>query len=198
MATARSERRARPAAVGALVALAAAGCGAASQAPAARAPAGAFAAVRAAVAPSGWPSVRIPSGAILPYPPGWRRIAGDRGSASAVLLGRGGRIIGYLNATPRSGTETLSNWPRFRPAHNAAEGDRHVRRLEAATGLRLRSGAASCVRDTYSTTTRARYEEIACIVRGPHATAVVVGAAPPGLWRATAPAIERSIAGFRA
>ncbi|MFN8176276.1 MAG: hypothetical protein U0T02_14535 [Solirubrobacteraceae bacterium] len=153
-----------------------------------------FASLRPAVAPRGWSQARTATGATLPYPPGWRRIPGDAGSATAALGARGGAIAGYLNATPRSGAESIGNWRRFRPAHNAAEGDRDVRLLAAASGLRIGSGAGSCVLDTYSTTTRAHYEELACIVHGAGGTTVYVGAAPPRRWAAVAPVLERALA----
>jgi hypothetical protein len=147
-------------------------------------------------APSGWHVARLQSGpAALAYPPGWRTIRSDPGSASAAVTDRRGTIVSYLNATPRSGAETLANWTRFRPNHVAEEGAHDVRLLAAATGLSFRKGVGSCVLDSYSTS-RARYEEIACLVRGSHASTVIVGAAEPGAWSARAPAIKRAIASF--
>src|SRR2546429_9909768 len=59
--------------------------------------------------PNGWQRVRVPgSPAVLAYPPKWQAISGDRGTASAALRS-GGRIVGYLNATPRSGAGTPRN-----------------------------------------------------------------------------------------
>jgi hypothetical protein len=128
-------------------------------------------------------------------PPGWRPRRTDPGTFSAALVGTRGEIRGYLNATPRSGDETLANWSRFRPGHNREEGDRQVVRDASATGLRFRAAHGSCVIDHYATAS-ARYREIACIARGSHATTVVVGAARPADWARLAPAIERSIASF--
>ena len=90
----------------------------------------------------------------------------------------------------------LTNWASFRTAHNADEGDLGVVRDAAARGLRFRSSTGSCVIDHYTTTASTRYREIACIVRGAHATTVVVGAAPPADWRMLGPQLERSIASF--
>jgi hypothetical protein len=179
--------------------LALAGCGAASH-PAARhaaaPPAGAFAWLRPAAPPAGWTVARLPSGrAALAYPPGWRPIRTDRGTVSAALLGSHGRIRGYLNATPRSGAETLANWTRFRPSHNHEEGDRNVVRDAAAAGLRFPSGSGSCVVDHYATVS-AHYKEIACIVHGSQATTVVVAAAQPQDWPALAPDLRRAVASF--
>jgi hypothetical protein len=139
--------------------------------------------------------MRLPSGRVtLAYPPGWHRLAGDTGTVTAVQLGPDRRIVGYLNATPRDGRETLSNWARFRPAHNAEEGDRHVHRLAAAGALAFRDGRGSCVSDSYVTTTSASYREIACLIAGVHANVVVVGAARTSDWTRRAPAIEQAIA----
>ena len=143
------------------------------------------------------PRVALSGGGSLARPPGWRQVAGDGGSVSFARLDRDGAIGGYLNATPRSGAETLANWTRFRPAHNAAEGDRNVRELAGARSLRVGAAPASCVTDVYATSS-SRYREVACIVAGTHAGAgaVVVGAARPAEWSREAPAIERAIAGF--
>lgn len=93
--------------------------------------------------------------------------------------------------------ERLANWAAFRLGHNAAEGDRAIVRIAAASGLRFRTGPGSCVIDSYSTATAARFTEIACLVAGPRAASVVVGAAPPSAWAATAPTIERAISALR-
>jgi hypothetical protein len=137
-------------------------------------------------------------GAALPYPPGWRRIRSDPGTATAAAFGNDGRYIGYLNLTPRQGGETLSNWARFRVAHNADEHERNVTRLAAATRLRFGSGTGSCLRDTYTTTTGAQYVELACLVAGRKASVVVVGASPPQAWGKIAPLIERAISSVTA
>jgi hypothetical protein len=105
--------------------------------------------------------------------------------------------VGYLNVTPRQGGETLSDWASFRIAHNADEGDRAIKRLAVGSGLRFRTGHGSCVKDTYTTRTRVRYIEIACLVVGSKATSVIVGAAPPASWARTSRVIERAISGFR-
>ena len=156
-----------------------------------------FAWLRPAAAPADWKIGRLPSGtAAVGYPPGWHSIRTDPGTFSAALLGAHDRIRGYLNATPRSGAETLANWNSFRPAHNTDEGDRNVIREASASDLRVRSGTGSCVIDRYGTTTHARYREIACIVRGARATTVVVAAARPADWTRLAPQLERAVASF--
>jgi len=184
-----------PAGLTLAAALAVAGCGGATGG-GGHATAGAFGWLQPAPPPSSWTVARVPSQkAALAYPPGWRAIATDPGTVSAALLGPHGQIRGYLNATPRSGAETLANWSRFRPAHNHEEGDRDVVTEAAATRLRFRAATGSCVVDRYATAS-ARYREIACIVRGTRATTVVVAAARPQDWARLAPALRRSIATF--
>jgi hypothetical protein len=87
--------------------------------------AGPFAWLKPGSPPSGWNLARTQGGAVLAYPPVWTPIRTDRGTASVALLSNGGRIDGYLNATPRQGSQTLADWSRFRPEHNRDEGDRH-------------------------------------------------------------------------
>ena len=199
-ATATSRRLAPLAGAFALfAALVLAGCGSAGSHPGGGADSrstGAFAWLSPAAPPPGWALARLPSGsASLPFPPGWRRIESDPGTVSAALLGTHGRIRGYLNATPRQGAETLADWAHFRPAHNREEGDAHVMSEAVATGLRFPSGSGSCVIDRYATVA-ARYREIACLVRGAHASTVVVGAATSPDWTKLRPQLERAIASF--
>jgi hypothetical protein len=132
---------------------------------------------------------------MLAYPPGWTLLKTDPGTASVALLGGGERIDGYLNATPRQGTETFADWSRFRPQHNQGEGDRSVRLLASTTIAHFRSGRGACVIDTY-TTSKASYREIACLVAGPGSSAVVVAAAPTVLWDQQAATLQRAVASF--
>jgi len=155
---------------------------------------GPFAWLQPASPPAGWRVARS-SGGELAYPPGWRPITTDPGTASVALLGSGGRIDGYLNATPKQGAETLANWSRFRPEHNLDEGDRSVHVIASADQLSFRSGPGSCVIDDY-TTSKATYREIACLVSGPRSSAVVVAAAPIALWDQRAATLERAISSF--
>src|SRR5712672_2502248 len=101
-------------AVGAtLLIVALAGCGGSGRGRAS----GPFAWLRPTSPPLGWTVARTRGGAMLAYPPGWTPIKTDPGTASVALLGGGERIDGFLNATPRQGTETLADWSRFRPGH---------------------------------------------------------------------------------
>jgi len=127
------------------------------------------------------------------YPPGWRALAGDRGTATAALLDTHGQYLGYLNLTPRQGQEAQASWASFRPRHNVAEGEKDVTAVDSATGLRFRSGHGSCVRDAYTTSTNTRYVEIACLVDGRRASSVIVGAAPSRRWAEERSVIEQAI-----
>jgi len=178
-------------AVGAVLLAALAGCGGSARGRAS----GPFAWLKPGSPPSGWNLARTQGGAVLVYPPGWTPIKTDRGTASVALLRNGGRIEGYLNATPRQGSETLADWSRFRPQHNRGEGDRGVRLLAATTDGRFRAGRGACVIDTY-TTSKASYREIACLVSGPRSSAVVVAAAPSALWEQQAATLERAVSSF--
>jgi hypothetical protein len=148
--------------------------------------------------PRGWNLARLPSGAAtVAYPRFWRPIRTDPGTASVALIGRGRSIRGYLNLTPRQGTETLANWPSFRIRHlREEESSKDVRLVASAHGLRFRSGRGSCVIDSYRTS-RTRYREIACLVAGTRTSAVLVGAAPSKTWAQQAGTIERAIASLR-
>ena len=159
-----------------------------------RRPSGPFAWLHPVSPPAGWKVARS-SGGALAYPPGWRAITTDPGTASVALLGGGDRIDGYLNATPKQGAETLANWSRFRPEHNLGEGDRSVHLISSASHLSFRSGRGSCVIDDY-TTSKATYREIACLVSGPRSSAVVVAAAPIALWHQQAATLERAVSSF--
>jgi hypothetical protein len=147
--------------------------------------------------PASWATLPLPnSPARLPIPSGWHPAESDRGTRTAELKGASGQIDGYLNATPQQGQETLANWAKFRIDHNGEEGDRNVRLIAAASGLRFRKATGSCVLDSYVTSSAHRYREIACILAGRSATTVIVAAAPPRRWAAEAPALERAITSF--
>jgi hypothetical protein len=162
-----------------------AGCGAGGTSP--------FAWLHAQAPPSGWRAAAIPSGAVMTFPPRWRREPGDSGTATAALLAADGRFLGYLNLTPRQGSETLANWSSFRIEHNAEEGDRDVKLLASAQGLHFLSGRGACVKDSYTTQVGTRYVEIACLVVGARASSVMVGAAPPDVWPRVSGTLERAI-----
>jgi hypothetical protein len=158
----------------------------------------AFAWLRAAAAPASWRSVTNAAGtATLFYPPGWHTLPGDPGSVSAALRDSSGDYLGYLNVTPRQGTEPVHGWAGFRTAHNAEEGDRDVRQDAAGEGLRFTGARGSCVIDEYlSGVGSHRYREIACLVAGAHASSVFIGAASRSTWQQFAPLLERAASAF--
>ena len=158
---------------------------------------GPFAWLKPASPPTGWHVARTGGGVTLAYPPGWTPIKTDPGTASVALLDDHGQIDGYLDATPRQGTETLADWSRFRPRHNQGEGDRGERVIAATTTGRFRSGRGACVIDTY-TTSRTAYHEIACLVSGARSSAVIVAAAPTALWAQQAATLQRAVSSFLA
>src|ERR1700729_2487721 len=174
-----------------LLIVALAGCGGSGRDPAS----GPFGWLRPASPPTGWNVARTQGGAVLAYPPGWKPLKTDPGTASMALLGGGERIDGYLNATPRQGNETLADWNRFRPQHNQDEGERDVRVLATTTTALFRSGRGACVIDNY-TPSKASYREIACLVSGPGSSAVVVAAAPIALWDQQAATLQRAVSSF--
>lgn len=193
-------RRSGPWAAGVMIAITLAGCGAAASGRNGdwRLQSAPVSAAAAPVAlPGGWHRLRLPSGAVLPYPAGWEVLGGDPGSASAGLVEPGGLIRAYLNATPADSRETRIGWARFRIRHNMAEGERHVRQIHGQTTIRLQSERGSCVVDDYSTS-RSRYRELACIVapfHGGRATALVA-AAQPDAWARERPLLEFAIDHF--
>ncbi len=169
------------------IALGLAGCGGSTP----------FAWLTTGPAPRSWSPPAVIAGGSLARPPGWQAERGDPGSVSFVAPGRDGSLAGYLNATPRSGAERLSDWTRFRLAHNAEEGDRDVRLLSGKDGIHIGAARASCVIDQYRTRL-SPYRELACLIADARGSTVVLGAAPPARWPAQLPVIERAIAGFLA
>jgi hypothetical protein len=127
------------------------------------------------------------------YPPGWRRIRSDAGTASAALIDHRKGFLGYLNITPRQSNERIADWGRFRARQNMDENDRFVRILAMSALLRFRTGAGACVKDAYTTTTGNRYVELASLIAGRRASTVIVGATPPHTWSRISPLLERAI-----
>lgn len=144
---------------------------------------GALAWFRARPVPAGWQRVTLPGGgAVLSFPPSLSWMDGDRGTVSEGLA-RSGRVLIYLNVTPRQGDETLSGWASFRLGHLTDDDATSAWLVGAAGGLKFRGGPGSCVVDDYITRVRAHhYREIACFVRGTHTSSVLVAAAPAADW----------------
>jgi hypothetical protein len=157
----------------------------------------AFAWLHPTVVPAGWTTLRLPgSAARVSAPASWEVARSDAGTKTLVSRGPSGRIVGYLNATPRQGDENAANWASFRVAHNRHEGDLDVRRMASARGLHFRSATGSCVIDSYLTSSGNRYREIACLVGGRSATTVIVAAAPPARWHGERSLLQRAVSAF--
>ena len=131
------------------------------------------------------------------YPSSLTRLKSDRESVSVAQKDKSGRIVVYLNATPREGNERRGSWPTFRIDHNRGEDD-NVRLHATISGLRFQAGATgSCVIDDYTTRTIVNhYEEIACFVQGRTSASVIVAAALQSDWARAAPLLERAVSAF--
>jgi hypothetical protein len=148
-------------------------------------------------APPDWPRAVLPSGgAQLSYPPFFAPLAGDAGTVSAAVRDAQGKFLAYVNATPRQGDERLKGFGRFRVGLLRHE-DPTVIEEAATEGLAFRGGRGSCVIDHYVTRiNHNRYREVACLVQGPHGSAVVVAAATEATWRQFEPGLRQVIASF--
>jgi hypothetical protein len=108
-----------------------------------------------------------------------------------------GRILVYLNATPKQNNERLTTWPAFRLRHNRDESD-SVRKDAHAFGLPFIGGKGSCVIDDYYSRVKVHhYREIACFVQGESTASVVVAAALQSDWTRAAAMLERAVSAYR-
>jgi hypothetical protein len=135
----------------------------------------------------------------LRFPPGFRAVAGDRGTLTAALLGPRGAYFGYLNATPIQGGERLQGWPEFRLRH-LRDDDARAARVDAATQLvRTSAGLRSCVIDDYVTKVGSHpFHEVACLVMYHSVASVIVAATPSGDPAHVFSQLERAVAGYPA
>jgi hypothetical protein len=151
-------------------------------------------------APAGWKHLALPAhGAILSYPPSLAPITGDKNSISVGKRDRSGTILVYLDATPKQGSENLSNWPTYRMQHLRGETN-NVHELAQMRGLPFSGGVGSCVIDTYVTRGKLddHYQEIACFVQGRSKASVVVAAALRPDWAQASALLERAVSAYRA
>lgn len=162
--------------------------------PASARQAAAFSWLHRALAPTGWrTATTATSEATLSYPAAWKPIPGDPGTVTVSLRSPSGLYAGYLNVTPRQGTEQLHGWATFRINRNREEGDRQVSRVAAAEGLLFRHASGSCVIDDYISRVGSHpYREIACIVKGHRHTDVFIGAALTHDWKTLHGTLERA------
>jgi hypothetical protein len=163
-----------------------------------RSPAQAFRPLPPVAAPSGWRHVTLPDGtAVLSYPPSLRQIAGDKDAVSAALLGPGGGLQLYLNATPRQGTERLARWAAFRLSRLRSDDATSAHEDASAEDVNFHGGTGSCIIDDYITRIGGRhYEEIACLVQGRTSASVIVAASPATMWTQARPLLLRAVAAY--
>jgi hypothetical protein len=131
--------------------------------------------------PATWTRLAVPSDlGIVSWPPGFRRVDGDPGTLTGVLLNSAGTYLGYINVTPHQGHETLQDWAAFRLTH--LRSDDAVSAHEDAMVQSVRTAAAvrSCVIDDYVTYGGHRFHEVACDVTNGSVSSVVVAATPSG------------------
>ena len=160
---------------------------------------GPFAWLVPAAAPSSWKQLTLPSGdAVLSYPPSLKQIKGDASSVSAAEYDGKGKVLAYLNATPRQGAETLGAWPAFRVQRLRLESAVSVHVTAQALNLSFRGGKGSCVVDDYVTRIgHNRYSEIACFVEGKRAASVIVAAARQSDWTNVRGELQRAVAAYQ-
>lgn len=137
--------------------------------------------------------------ATLAYPGSLRAEHGDPGTVTVGSTARSGRVLVYLNVTPKQGGENLRNWPDFRLEHLREDGQSAVH-LDGVSGpLNFRGGHGRCVMDNYTTVMHHNhYNEIACIVQGTHATSVLVAATATAAWQANRGLLERVVSSYQA
>lgn len=150
-------------------------------------------------APAGWKRLSLPAGgAVLSFPTSMAPIHGDPESISVAKKDASGRIVMYLNVTPKQGNERLDTWPAFRLAHIREESGPPVHEYGQALGLRFLAGKGTCVMDDYFSRGRLiHFREIACFVQGRRSAGVLVAAAPMADWAEAAPVLERAVSSFR-
>ena len=151
-------------------------------------------------APGAWQHASLGGqSATLSYPGSLRPEHSDPGTVTVGSTARSGEVLVYLNVTPKQGDETLRNWADFRMEHLREDGQSAVR-LDGVSGpLNFRGGHGRCVIDNYTTDIHHNhYNEIACIVRGIHATNVLVAATSTSAWQANRALLEKVVSSYQA
>jgi hypothetical protein len=171
-----------------------------ASAPRASAPRGPFAWLEQTSLPRDWTQLDGASSVgPLPVPPGFRAVAGDRGTLTAALFGTDGAYLGYLNATPRQGGERLPGWPEFRLDHLRDDDARWAREDTAAPLVRTGHALRSCVVDDYVTRVGSHdFHEVACLVVQHSASSVIIAATPSGDPAHVWPVLQRAVAAYSA
>ena len=151
-------------------------------------------------APDAWLHASLTGrSATLSYPGSLRPQDGDPGTVTVGSTARSGRVLVYVNATPKQGDETLHNWPGFRMEHLREDGQSAVH-LDGVSGpLTFRGGHGRCVIDNYTTDIHHNhYNEIASIVQGAHVTSVLVAATSIAAWQANRALLEKVVSSYQA
>ncbi len=159
---------------------------------------GSFSWLESTTPPATWLRLTVPSGlGTVPSPPGFRTVDGDPGTLSLALRNSTGTYLGYLNVTPRQGTETLQNWAAFRLTHLRGDDAVSVHEDASVESVRTATGVRSCVIDDYVTTVgHHHFHEVACYVMRGSAGSVVVAATPSGDPAHVWTQLERSVAAY--
>ena len=135
---------------------------------------------------------------MLAYPPAMHLVEGDRGTVSAAQFTASGGYLMYLNATPKQSSETLGNWPEFRIEHLKKESAVKARLIAASRGVRFLGGTGTCVIDAYVTKIKSNhYTELACFVRGPTTSSVIIAAALTANWASASSVLMRAVAAYQ-
>ena len=148
--------------------------------------------------PATWTRLAVPSGlGIVFSPPGFRRVHGDPGTLTVVLLNSAGSYLGYVNVTPHQGHETLQDWAAFRLAHLREDDAVAVHEDAMVQSIRTATAVRSCVIDDYVTTVgHHHFHEVACDVTNGSVSSVVVAATPSGDPAHVWTQLERAVAAY--
>jgi hypothetical protein len=111
------------------------------------------------------------------------RVHGDLGTASAAQLAASGSYQLYINATPKQGSETLSDWPDFRLEHLKEDDASAARLIAESHGVRFLGGTGTCVVDAYVTKIKS--------------SSVIIAAAPTANWASASAVLMRAVAAYQ-
>jgi hypothetical protein len=147
--------------------------------------------------PGTWKVRALPSGNGFLFSPRAYSREHDPDGVSLAVRNRHGTIVDYLDATPKQGPESLSDWPTYR-LHIVGEESDLLREDAHAFGLHFAGGRGSCVIDDYrSRVVVHHYREIACFVQGRTSASVVIAAALASNWAQAAPTLERAVEAYQ-
>jgi len=151
-------------------------------------------------APGAWLQASLTGqSATLSYPGSLHPMHGDDGTVTVGSTAKSGAVLVYLNVTPKQGAESLGNWTDSRLEHLREDGQYQVHLDGVSPALHFRGGPGRCVIDNYTSKIHNnRYDEIACIVRGAHATSVLVAASSTAAWQASHALLEKVVSSYQA